>query len=186
MCAQYELDPLINERSPPTVSRFPSQTRPEKRKYHRWWDKREITGAARKLLCAGLFLKDSPKPHGERQEVVHKTDPGADGVIIEGQGEQLLSIATFSVTETTDEEEDDSIDSSTSTILLAHEDMEEYIDNMTLDCEEALEVWAGFYGADLYGTRMSAEQVARLNDYCTDETFYNPNSCSNGASCRTP
>ena len=136
-----------------------------------------------------MLLKDLPKPQEDTSlEVTQCAEEGEDVVVRKEQDEEEIIAPTCSSVISTgenrienerDPEEDDVAPPS-------HDEEEEYIDNMTLDCEEALEVWAGFYGADLYGTRMSAEQVARLNDYCTDETFYNPNSCSNGASCRTP
>jgi len=117
------------------------------------WEKNEIGGAARKLMSAGLVLRDTIIPHNRGDDSLTSKRRKNDVV-------QAKDISPPKPVErcTCSEQE----------IRAGEVEMEEYIDNMDLNCDEALEVWAAYYGADLYGSRMSVKQLASLNDFSND------------------
>jgi len=133
------------------------------------WENSEINGAARKLVCAGLLLRENVTPNEQESTSCKRrretSNPAPSTCSFEGLNckENDLHIRPSSHVE------------------------EEYIDSMALDCHEALEVWAAYYGADLYATRMNTEQLSHLDDFPSDPIQYClSTSYGNEASCRAP
>jgi len=139
-----------------------------------WWEKGEATGTARKLLCAGLYLRDASSHHhghqGPKSGVIYNAAAINNQADIPVNGREPATTTSGPTPNSTTANGNGNAEIS-----------EVYIDNMLLDCEEALEKWASYYGADLYGTRMSAELVARLNDFNNDDDSLYPSPSSSSA-----